>query len=117
MTEAKAFIVDTFRNPHEEFDYRLFADEGEALDYVANMNLEEGDGPRPAVVPLFEQAEWQPIETAPKDGTEILATNGVWREVLMYDGHYWCSHLDSEQYSHSFEPAHWQPLPAPPETT
>jgi hypothetical protein len=60
--------------------------------------------------------EWQPIETAPKDGTLIL----VWRAaVLDRVAHHgidmwsdksqaWWSSLPSQQ------PTHWMPLPEPP---
>ena len=64
-----------------------------------------------------QEPEWQPIETAPRDGTElILAYKGV-----TYSGRWYvhksicgwvtdffdCSDCD-------FEPTHWQALPQPP---
>ena len=64
--------------------------------------------------------QWQPIETAPKDGTEILTirsngyiAKGVWyenpfgREDTVIDcasGKWWSV-------------THWMPLPAPPQPT
>jgi hypothetical protein len=70
-----------------------------------------------------EAGELQPIETAPKDGTAILAC-GAW---TMPDGSYWVGwiadgcfdgehwrfgslDLDPEEYS---PPTHWMPIPAP----
>jgi hypothetical protein len=64
-------------------------------------------------------AEWQPIETAPKDGTWFLA---------LQDGDIYPCEWDAERadegppregwydhFNHSFEaPTHWQPLPAFP---
>lgn len=63
----------------------------------------------------MKQDDWQPIETAPKDGTEILA--------------YWEGHMDVMSWDQDMEnftddlgytvrgnrqPSHWQPLPEPP---
>lgn len=69
-------------------------------------------------------SEWQPIETAPKDGTHILLAwsykNGTpprvsecfWRNDMPFsqDGVWWCFH--GRMFA---EPTHWQPLPTPPE--
>ena len=61
---------------------------------------------------------WQPIETAPKDGTLILGykngematvewaycgESGDWNLVVSWDGQPWT-------------PTHWMPLPEPPDT-
>jgi hypothetical protein len=51
---------------------------------------------------------WQPIETAPKDGTEILAWDGDQHIVAWFDGD-WRFSDDRQCF-----PTHWQPLPAPP---
>lgn len=64
---------------------------------------------------------WQPIETAPKDGTEILVfvggtiIIGSWSNgsVLRDEGWY-----DAEAgvkfVNGLLDPTHWQPLPSPP---
>lgn len=59
-------------------------------------------------------SEWQPIETAPKDGTYLLTSDGKWREVCKFVDGFWCSDLEGESYSYVLEPTHWQPLPEPP---
>ena len=70
-----------------------------------------------AVVPV---PEWQPIETAPRDGRLLLCASmtnqlhGYYdRAVLRYISELqgWsCPGLSG------LSPTHWQPLPAPPET-
>ena len=60
------------------------------------------------------ETAWQPIETAPKDGTKILAcvqggfeTLIVWWEAYR-DSHEWF--YDNDSYTW---PTHWMPLPDP----
>jgi len=80
--------------------------------------------------------EWQPIETAPKDGTEVIvihytAYDGGMRPTV--DGPFtasfcsnrWRSSWDGEEvveymdwggtdYKDIMSPTHWMPLPEPP---
>lgn len=59
---------------------------------------------------------WQPIETAPKDGTKILGTNGEWLHTI-----YWSNyrHTDDNYWNSGGIPfrdaTHWMPLPAAPD--
>ncbi len=59
---------------------------------------------------------WQPISTAPKDGTHILAwrDSGIgmmrWRERRGDTGGFW----DEWHVKRPSEPTHWMPLPDPP---
>lgn len=67
--------------------------------------------------------EWQPISSAPKDGTEILTyEKSKWGEDNM-EVVKWCEdgwdgpkfyHADDEEYGPD-NPSHWQHLPTPPE--
>jgi hypothetical protein len=64
-------------------------------------------------------ADWQPIETAPKDGQCILAIGGGVYDILSWenccdDGEDdklgWADH----KYTIQTWPTHWMPLPDPP---
>ena len=66
--------------------------------------------------------DWQPIETAPKDGTKVLvwSNSNVWNEP---DVAYWGRSNPLNQpawagghcrVSHIDQPTHWMPLPPPP---
>lgn len=67
--------------------------------------------------------EWQPIETAPKDGTPILIYDPPFNDFLSYEI-YVCSWDDYKaawiEYSGEcyaqYQPTHWMPLPLPPST-
>lgn len=70
-----------------------------------------------------KDAGWQPIETAPRDGTHVLCVWAcAWGEMV-YEG--WCQSAGTARdggdfwRSHSLvpvsgRPTHWMPLPAPP---
>lgn len=68
--------------------------------------------------------EWQPIETAPKDGTSILVCvtynlpEGGWETVQWVD---WVREpyifpIYRDRIDIPCPPTHWQPLPEPPTT-
>ena len=76
--------------------------------------------------------DWQPIETAPRDGTPILvwarwdwaamgdpSDEPAWR-VAVWGGASWheceafCSVTDNPYWDLAVEPTHWAPLPAVP---
>ena len=86
-------------------------------DYVSLSN--EGD----AKIPLFTAPQWQPISTAPRDGTNILlllhpeiaANSGYAIEIGHYEkrplfGETWTAQNDG--FSTEVDGAtHWMPLP------
>jgi hypothetical protein len=64
---------------------------------------------------------WQPIETAPKDGTDIMVYVGVFEPdyaVAHWNGEFWDmlpEELEADDYSRAFgQPTHWMHLPEPP---
>ena len=69
--------------------------------------------------------EWQPIETAPKDGTEVLLWGRYWSDSQglfsrPHVGSYvenlerWQVGVSHHDYRFRVRPTHWMPLPPPP---
>lgn len=67
------------------------------------------------VAELEAAMRFQPIDSAPRDGTQFLALQGTyhfncwWHENISTGESYWMDESDSEP-----EPQYWQPLPTPP---
>lgn len=71
------------------------------------------------------EAQWQPIETAPKDKFVLLCgPSGYTTTPLVFttgrmcsDYHVgrWIDHANDDLTDWGFEPTHWMPLPAAPE--
>ena len=64
--------------------------------------------------------EWQPIETAPKDGTRIIVCRKSTNKYIPMVGEdrwgeFGGAHCWARSNSET-EPTHWMPLPQPPET-
>ena len=69
-----------------------------------------------------EADAWRDIETAPRDGTELLLINddgiqvvGRWSKHNHVPLYGWIRQIElyGEEVD-GFDPTHWQPLPAPP---
>lgn len=65
--------------------------------------------------------EWQPIETAPKDGTWVLGFKERKYVQDQIETWHWVEAEDFVGWEHAAEandfyeqPTHWMPLPAPP---
>lgn len=75
------------------------------------------DSPRLVDLCPVHASRWQPIETAPKNGTEILLAHGnsmwidEWTMVNELDG-FW---MMCDQWETPEVPTHWMPLPVLPE--
>lgn len=72
---------------------------------------------KPSSTERLRLMRWRPIDTAPKDGTDILIFAwGNSQIVVSYDEsnamHPWRT-LDGIGY-HKDSPTHWMPLPEPP---
>ena len=79
---------------------------------------------------LIAEHGWQPIETAPRDGTEILITDGTYVEIGLFecrnfvvrnngdylDGGYGRNYRTGVkfEYLEYAVPTNWMPLPQPP---
>ena len=69
---------------------------------------------------ILEIIRWRPIETAPKDGTQVLLARsdgivgcGRWEDVR---GVYlWVGEWSSDTKDVGLKPTRWMPLPEPPE--
>lgn len=76
-------------------------------------------------------SEWQPIETAPKDGTWIIVFGGYAADddadrtfaIVQWSNYLNCGKTyprwmfawyDGGYYGRYYDPTHWMPLPPPP---
>lgn len=90
---------------------------------TGKLQLTNPDGPEAAaeIERLRAASQWQPIETAPKDGTWVLLLWPMTRTNVMVSGKYYISARDFEEMwlsqpsvESTHEPTHWMPLPSPP---
>jgi hypothetical protein len=68
-----------------------------------------------AALELADRMQWQPIEAAPRDGTEVLLWCG-WVTIGKWEADYslW---YDENGINPIFQVTHWMPLPTPPKET
>lgn len=71
-------------------------------------------------IEIMKRGQWQPIETAPKDGTYVLVcekdNSAIYEARFMWDDWFPAMQSDSDEYDpmKGF-PSHWMPLPEPPQ--
>ncbi|MCR4374194.1 MAG: hypothetical protein NUW22_05035 [Acidobacteria bacterium] len=66
-----------------------------------------------ALAALLEAQQWQPITTAPKDGTPVVLYMGDWLEPCFLAAHYAGASWLVGQHATVDGPTHWFPLPLP----
>lgn len=89
-----------------------------SMNEYAFEKLEEALTAGRAALEGAERAAWQPIETAPHDGTSFMAgwfdgpsnPGCNMRPIKRYMGAWWESNEDYKVRT----PTHWMPLPTPP---
>ena len=92
-------------------------------DFIKAKNLVDDEASAAAAAAWNQRGAWQPIETAPRDGTKILAWDG--QDVKIARTKESCSnppskfwvYTDEELTYYDYSPTHWQPLPSPPPIT
>lgn len=62
-------------------------------------------------------SQWQPIETAPKDGSYVILTNGEDVTAGWWRGRGSGWNTGYEALDFTGEPTHWMSMPDPPEKT
>lgn len=127
-------LIASLRAESDELIKYQFSHTKEAmscLQRLHDLSLEAADA-----LQALERVTWQPIETAPKDGTQVMLTNGIsvahgnWlhaepfiREIRDLEGRY-IDQDESDGYDGWIdfiggmmpEPTLWMPLPTPPES-
>jgi hypothetical protein len=73
------------------------------------------EGVRPAQPSPVPADGWRTIETAPKDGTDVLLGGPGKRRVGRWMGRSWVVHETSDARWVMEGATHWQPLPPPPQ--
>lgn len=118
-------LVKRLRNGIIEHDKRwsgdTHADLGGSVDYDATENLMAEAAARITELEAEVARRWQPIETAPKDGSVIVAIGAVpargGYSIIFWDTFHeeWAGYTaEDEKRLVKFPPLHWMPLPEPP---
>lgn len=111
--------LKTFIDEHEECEdaggWMAFMCSPEAY-HTADETLETLSDPA-AILAERDARQWQPIETAPKDGKPFFAyrSHTPWPLLAVWNSEYaWVEDYISAE--HLYGLTHWMPLPNPPES-
>jgi|SRR6266404_5505544 len=98
----------------QEMRKSAYAARQEGLNTLPHIHDDYAD--RIAAILRQMEEPWQPISSAPKDGTLILACGqidgGYWRSTAVWREGKWLSTWFTDE--ELFEPSNWMPLPQPP---
>lgn len=85
-------------------EIRLFedSDRDESMEYHLDRALQALSAPR---------VQWQPIDTAPTDGTNVLV---LLKSGSVMQAEFWDFWMPVYFSATKIEPTHWMPLPPPP---
>ena len=120
-TVAGAYMTSVARYEREMKEWvergRTEEEKAAALKWLEDM--------RDAALEAAREDGWQPIETAPKDGTRVLLwfewhdlpvvgdfRHGRWWSVHSLGGN--LAHPNGMDWEEVVRPTYWRPLPAPP---
>lgn len=89
--------------------------EFEADEQMVKQEVEPSGQSQMRPRPAHESTLWQPIETAPKNGFDVILghANSVWVDCWTEDDGdaFW---MTCDQWTDPERPTHWMPLPSPP---
>jgi hypothetical protein len=116
--EAAKNVADRAAERDEEYAYK-YPDEARKFDQRAHRAKTISDAIAALPAAATASAGWQPIETAPKDGTPLLLGWPTFHPLVGHCEDGLWGELDSDFGFEPFEntPTHWMPLPAAPTIT
>ena len=97
---------------HNSKMYQQYAKRIEQLEAkLARSDRKEIEAVYRKLGELEAKHQWQPIETAPRDGRRLILLYGPSRfPQVAYSNTWWTAGFSAEN-----KPTHWMPLPKPPE--
>jgi hypothetical protein len=121
-TTDRSALVDQLHGMLASFSNTTMCSKRRADAWCATLTAAIG-----ALAPPSAQTGWQPIETAPKDGTRIVTFGRLGHVIVGYDAErkhmpekqqslgYSCWRVDWDGEYLASEPTHWIPLLESPE--
>jgi hypothetical protein len=103
---------------HEGEGFKFKTDRLDELGAKINEAADALEQSLTDIARLEERVTWKPIESAPKDGTEVLAwvhtcAGGRVTTIEWLNGSGWVESYDLAGWNPQYGPTHWMPLPEP----